>query len=707
MFKKMKLATKISILIGVLFTIVISLSSGIVVYNIHKSSYEQATNLAQEVSKGYASVTSNELNNAFSTTKSVYDSILFAKSSGTLSRESVIKQLNMVLKDNPSILGLYTAWEPNAFDGKDAQYVNTTGHDATGRFVPYIVRSGDGIDLTALVDYDKSGAGDYYMVPKNTMKPILMDPYSYKIGDKDVLLLSMVIPIIDNSGKFLGIVGADITLDTLQTMIKDVKPMGGYSTIITSSGIIVADGTDVKLLGKNILDVSENKEVDKDTIDKIAKGQLFSKTAKSLATGATTLKVMAPISINGLDAKWSFASIIPYDNIYAEYNKIFKVFIISNLLAVFIVIFALFLIVTKSLKPVIAVSKHLGSMADADFTSQIPSSYLNMQDEVGQLANSLHKMQESVKEIIINVKKESEFVGELVNSTSSSLNTLNSQIEDVSATTQQLSAGMEETAASSEQMSATSQEIERAAESIATKAQEGSVASSEISKRAYDLKQNALISQQNTIDVYKSANEKLNAAIEQSKSVEKINVLSDAILAITSQTNLLALNAAIEAARAGEAGKGFAVVADEIRKLAEQSKQTANQIQSVTNLVIASVDNLSDSSSHILDYMDKQVMKDYETFVRTGQEYSKDAEFVDSLVTDFSATSEELLSSIQNIMQAINDVASSANEGSSGTTNIAEKSSVIVKNASEVLAKTESIKTSSTKLVNMVKKFKV
>ncbi|MBO0563317.1 methyl-accepting chemotaxis protein, partial [Clostridium botulinum] len=163
----------------------------------------------------------------------------------------------------------------------------------------------------------------------------------------------------------------------------------------------------------------------------------------------------------------------------------------------------------------------------------------------------------------------------------------------------------------------------------------------------------------------------LERAIESSKVVEQINVLSESIMEITSQTNLLALNAAIEAARAGEAGKGFSVVADEIRKLAEQSKDTVTEIQSITVKVIESVKNLSDSSSNLLTFVSTDMDNDYKTMLNVADKYSEDASFVDTLVTDFSSTSEDLLASLQDVLKTIEGVAQAASEGAGGTTDIA------------------------------------
>lgn len=328
-------------------------------------------------------------------------------------------------------------------------------------------------------------------------------------------------------------------------------------------------------------------------------------------------------------------------------------------------------------------------------------------DEIADMANALNsflgKIRNSLNEVVI----ESKNVEKSIVNVNSNVGELNSYLEEVSSTTEELSAGMEETAASAEEMTATSQEIEKAVQSIAGRSQEGAIAAGEISKRAAQIKESVLDSQKKAMGIFAQTKNELEKAIEASKVVEQINVLSQSIMDISAQTNLLALNAAIEAARAGEAGKGFSVVADEIRKLAEQSKETVIEIQNTTQKVTGAVQNLSVSSNRLLEFMSSDVNNDYESMNRISEKYHADAEFVDNLVAEFSSTSEELLASIQDVLKTIDQVATASSEGAEGATNISQRVVNANTKSSEILDRARESSTSANKLIEGVARFVV
>lgn len=328
-------------------------------------------------------------------------------------------------------------------------------------------------------------------------------------------------------------------------------------------------------------------------------------------------------------------------------------------------------------------------------------------DEIGDLGNAINTMHASMKDIIKAIISETDNLNNSINSTNDHIVNLTSNLSDISSTVEQLSAGMEETAASTQEVNATSAEIETAVENIAQKAQDGKISASDISKKAVELKNSSISRQSEANETRLNIKRELDDALDKIKEVEKIRTLSEAILQISSQTNLLALNAAIESARAGEAGKGFSVVAEEIRKLAEDSKTTVNEIQSTVTVVFDAVKKLSDASKQTLTYIETKVVDSYKESVTVGDSYDKDAYYVSSLVTDLSMTSEELLASIKTVSDAINEISKANNEGALESGNIASKVINVKSRANEVKLETESVRKSADSLKKLVSKFNV
>lgn len=377
------------------------------------------------------------------------------------------------------------------------------------------------------------------------------------------------------------------------------------------------------------------------------------------------------------------------------------VFVISFLIAI-----TVSFILSRNLnKSFTTISKYFMTLATGDFSVQLPGSYTNRKDDFGILAKEIETMKESVSQLIGSTKTASNNIVDVVSHINDNIKILNENIEDVAATSQELAASMEETAASTDMMSTTSTEMVAASRTIAEKSQEAALQVLEISKRAKNTKEDILLAQEKANNMGNEIEKKLEKALEQAKVVTQISVLSESIMQITAQTNLLALNASIEAARAGESGRGFAVVAEEIRSLADQSKNAVSRIQEVTSEVTEATTNLSESSKAMLEFVTKDISSSFRGFSKVAEAYNQDAVYMDNLITDFSATSEELLASIENIIVSVNEVAQASSEGAIGTGDIAERISNITNMSAEVQKQAAISRDNSEVLTKEISKF--
>jgi len=380
-------------------------------------------------------------------------------------------------------------------------------------------------------------------------------------------------------------------------------------------------------------------------------------------------------------------------------------FIISTLIEGIIVVLLLIMIIISIIRPLKKCISSIGVMEQGDFSQAMGTALLKRRDDFGKLAASLESIRNEMSGLIGEVKSQATEITRMVQEIDDNIQTLDEEIENVSATTEELAAGMEETAASSEEINAMSHEIESAAKSIATRSQDGATEADDIRDRAVGIKKTTTENDERTKAIHAEINEGLTKALEDIKVVDQIGVLAESIMEITGQTNLLALNASIEAARAGEAGKGFAVVADEIRVLAEQSKAAVVHIQDVTKNVVESVTNLADGAKKLLEFVGTDVVDSFAGFSDMADSYSNDAGSIDALVTDFSASSEQLLASINGVMDAIGEVSKAATEGATGTNDIAEKTGVVVEKAAEIKEKAEAAHAAADKLQQNVEHF--
>lgn len=303
-----------------------------------------------------------------------------------------------------------------------------------------------------------------------------------------------------------------------------------------------------------------------------------------------------------------------------------------------------------------------------DLTIRVP---IKRNDEMGCLAAEINVFVETLQRIMGSITNNSNSLESIVGNVSAKVSTANSDACDVSTVMEELAATMEEISATLNSVDSDFVSANNYMNDMVEDTQQILSYSKDMTSRATDLKNSALDNKKQTGEVISGIIEELETAVEESREVEKVRNLTDDILSVASQTNLLALNASIEAARAGEAGKGFAVVADEIRVLADSSRETANNIQSINQMVISSVEKLVAASRSVTDYVTENILPDYDSFVRSGQSYSDDAIHINETMEGYTQKTENLRKIFENMSDSISDVAHAVEESAGGVTSAA------------------------------------
>ncbi|WP_052429311.1 methyl-accepting chemotaxis protein [Paenibacillus borealis] len=534
----------------------------------------------------------------------------------------------------------------------------------------------------------------WYANTAKNKRVTVTDPYIDAGSGK--MVVSVSAPILDDAGKLIGVAGADISTEQITQALSAFNYNGsGYAVLIDKTGTFIYHPDTDNILLKKMSDLGEDWKA---VGDKMV--QWGSNVMKTDIDGEASYVSYSP----AVENQWSVALIVPEKNAEQELKKFELIFILSIIASIVVMSVLLYFVSNSILKqiPVLTAAFRKAMTGDLSVRAKVTA-----KGEIGVLAEGFNDMISSQQSLIKEIMRSSQSISGAVENTEKNVFVLDGSITDISGITEELSAGMQQTAASMEEMNASTIEFEHAINGIARKAQEGADAAREINVRADKLKEGAVESRRQADHIYGQSEEKLRSAIEQSKSISQIGALSGAILEIAAQTNLLSLNASIEAARAGDAGKGFAVVAEEIRKLADNSRETVTEIQGVTEAVVQAVSNLIEGAENMLRFMDRQVLKDYDAMQETGELYSEDAKYIDELVTDFSATSEELLASIQSMLTAISETGSATNEGAEGAGVIAVQAEQIIGKSGSIVAEMEEIKISSAQLLQTVSRFKV
>ncbi|RKP48004.1 methyl-accepting chemotaxis protein [Cohnella endophytica] len=561
-------------------------------------------------------------------------------------------------KKGGGVLSFFTAWEPDGFDGKDKSYLSNPTYQAMqGRFAVQATYNGSNVVKSSLPrGFEKE---EYYVAAKRTKVAFATKPYVTGEGDKQTLITTLSIGVVNDFGKYLGMIGVSLSLNDLQTNAEAVHPNGGNVSLISDEGDYIANGKDSSLLGKSFAEQEGHQAM----WEKLRKGEMTQYANDE--QGVKQLYSFVPLTISDGEI-WYVMTEIPYSKITESYRgsqrKVMTMFF-STIIVLGIVIWLLTrYMITLPLK---RMQVGIRQLALGDFTGKLR---VSIQDEFGQMASHLNETTGSLGAMMKHTSELAMNVGATSEELTSSSEQVTASAESISKAVEEVAAGMTEqndqAANTSRNMHEVTDGVRRIAESAIAVLESAKDVSAQTEKG--DLLIRQAVEQMDEVNV--SMTRSTSSMDRLREHSEEIGSIVELINRISSRTNILALNASIEAARAGEHGKGFAVVATEIRKLAEQTRDAVLKVEEKIESIRTETYRMTD----VIAFTSSEVVKGSATVTDSGKIFSSitaemkrvhlQAEEVSSSVGQLSAGIEQAMASVDSVKEITRMSTDNANQ---------------------------------------------
>jgi methyl-accepting chemotaxis protein len=558
--------------------------------------------------------------------------------------------------ENEQFLGVYGIFEPYLYDGRDKEfkYSPIADHNKEGRFIPYWTRTKSGkiqVEPNHSFEEDKEST-QYYHYPKKTLKSFVSEPYKYEIKSRNesVNMISLTHPVVDGNGKFIGVVGVDLSLDGIQNYIKSMNLADGYIAIYSHEGIVISAKKE-EHIGLKIEETTNSTEI----IEAIKSKKESHFLRKSGTTNQTVLTYTLPIKIKNTDLVWMASINIPRTRFTEQIQSIFAWILLVGIFLSVVFLTGTYFFAGSILQFIEKITYITGEMGKGNLSVEFN---ISRSDELGYIPVSLHKMNQnmivaasSMKASCENLSNISTSLGKISTEGADSARTSAASSEEIAGAIKYILDSFEMVSEQIEVQNLNIQSLNKSMQSLGEMISNVSRQMNESLRnmdKISEVANNGQISLQNT-------SKEIEKIYQSSQEMQKFLSI---IISISKQINLLSLNAAIEAARAGEAGKGFAVVAEEVAKLASQTNRSIGEIK-----VLIESNQVSASSGITTTTKSMQSVEDISLRLKDVRSHLKDVEnFFYSLENLNKSTLKEY-EEIRNISERVRSASQEEKEG--------------------------------------------